>query len=188
MLSDFLFGKEDGSELPESLSDAKRFKELLGWNASKWADLLEKYYLDANSLTIIGKPSAALADKLEKETNERVAKRVSDLGEAGLKKLQDKIEDAQKANDVEVPQNILSDFKIPDVAGIRWIDVKSAGAGTNKGKFDNAVQERLSKDDTELPYFIQFERKSLPFPGDCISQADARLQTCNRISSRSRSS
>lgn len=159
LLSDFLFGNEDGSQLPESLNDAKRFKELLRWSAAQWGDLLEKYYLDANSLTVIGKPSAALADKLEKETNARVAKRVADLGEDGLKKLKDHIEDAQKANDVEVPQKILSDFKIPDVEGIRWIDVKSAGAGKNNGNFDNTVQEHLAKDKAELPFFMQFERK-----------------------------
>ena len=119
-----------------------------------------RYYLAANSLTVIGKPSASLADKLEKETNALVSKRVSELGESGLKKLQDNIEAAQKANDVEVPQDILSGFKIPDVDGIRWIDVKSAGAGKNNGKFDNEVQARLAKDDVELPYFVQFERES----------------------------
>ena len=123
--------------------------------------LFRRYYLDANSLTIIGKPSASLADKLEKETNDLVSHRVSELGEAGLKKLQDNIEAAQKTNDVEVPQEILSGFKIPDVDGIRWIDVKSAGAGKNKREFGNEVQSRLEKDDVDLPYFIQFEREWL---------------------------
>jgi len=42
LLSDFLFGKEDSSELPESLNDVKRFKKLLTWSASQWGDLLEK--------------------------------------------------------------------------------------------------------------------------------------------------
>lgn len=158
LLSDFLFGAEDSSDLPKSLDDIKRFKELLSWDAKKWGNLLEKYYLDASSLTIIGKPSASLADRLEAETKAREEKRQTELGEAGLKKLADKIEQAQKENDRDIPPEMLKDFKIPDVAGIRWIDVASAGAGTNKGSFgDNDVQKHLEKDTTDLPYFIQFE-------------------------------
>lgn len=43
LLSDFLFGAEDSSDLPKSLDDIKRFKELLSWDAKKWGDLLEKW-------------------------------------------------------------------------------------------------------------------------------------------------
>ena len=121
---------------------------------------LYRYYLDASSLTVIGKPSASLADRLEAETKAREEKRQTELGEAGLKKLADKIEQAQKENDRDIPPEMLKDFKIPDVAGIRWIDVTSAGAGTNKGSFgDNDVQKHLEEDTTDLPYFIQFERE-----------------------------
>ena len=42
LLSDFLFGAEDGKDLPESLDDMKRFKELLSWSGQQWADLLRK--------------------------------------------------------------------------------------------------------------------------------------------------
>lgn len=42
LLSDFLFGAGDSSELPESLDDMKRFRTLQKWTGEEWADLLEK--------------------------------------------------------------------------------------------------------------------------------------------------
>ena len=81
------------------------------------------------------------------------------LGEDGLKKIADKVKHAQEENDRDIPSEMLSSFKIPDVNGIRWIDVKSASGGTNPAKFDNEIQQHISKDKADLPYFLQFERK-----------------------------
>lgn len=42
LLTDFLFGAEDSSQLSDSLNDIKRFKTLQNWTAADWANLLEK--------------------------------------------------------------------------------------------------------------------------------------------------
>merc|ERR1719359_393981 len=168
LLSDFLFGSADGKDLPHSLDDIKRFKELLTWNASQWAELLQKYYLDNPSLTVIGKPSAKMAVRLEKETAERLQKTQAKFGEEGLRKLEEQLKKAQEQNDLDIPPEMLSSFKIPDVAGIRWIDVKSAAAGTNEASFDNAVQSHLKKDKVDLPYYVQFEHVQSNFIEVCI--------------------
>lgn len=129
-----------------------------------------RYYLEKPSLTIIGKPSAKLASELRKQTKARLADRQKTLGEEGLKKLQDKLDDAQKANDIEAPSEVISNFKIPDVEGIRWISVESAAAGSNSQKFSNQVQSHVQQDCADLPYFLQFERERIlpavtsPFP------------------------
>ena len=118
-----------------------------------------RYYLEKPSLTIIGKPSAKLASDLRKQTKERLAERQKTLGEQGLKKLQDKLDAAQQENDVEAPSEVISNFKIPDVEGIRWINVDSAAAGRNPQRFSNRVQSYIEHDAADLPYFLQFERE-----------------------------
>lgn len=119
-----------------------------------------RYYLEKPSLTIIGKPSAKLASQLRKQTKERLAQRQTELGEEGLQKLQDKLDAAQQANDIEAPSDVISNFKIPDVEGIRWISVNSAAAGSNTQRFSNTVQSHVQADTSDVPYFLQFERES----------------------------
>lgn len=123
-------------------------------------DQICRFYLEKPALTIIGKPSAKLANELRKEAKTRLAERQKRFGEEGLKKLQDKLDTAQKENDVEAPPDVIADFKIPDVESIRWINVESAAAGSNDKHFSNKVQTHVEKDGTQLPYFLQFERES----------------------------
>ena len=120
--------------------------------------MCRSFYLDHPCLTVIGKPSSNLADKLDKETKDRLEKTKARLGADGLERLGQKLKDAQKSNDTEIPPEMLSRFKVPSVDGIRWLDVKSAAAGTNSNNFPNEVQYHLAKDEAKLPYFIQFER------------------------------
>jgi hypothetical protein len=40
--TDFLYGKEDGSEIAPSLAEMKRYEELEKWPAKQWEDLLTK--------------------------------------------------------------------------------------------------------------------------------------------------
>lgn len=122
--------------------------------------LASRFYLDQPSLTIIGKPSAKLASQLEKAVADRLRDNIDRLGEDGLKKLQEKVDQAVEANDTPIPSEMISSFKIPDVNGIRWIPVTSAGSGKNPLNFDNDVQKCLDAGRVDLPYSIQFERKS----------------------------
>ncbi|CCO26896.1 hypothetical protein BN14_00928 [Rhizoctonia solani AG-1 IB] len=42
LITDFLYGKEDGSEIAPSLAEMKRYEELEKWPAKQWEDLLTK--------------------------------------------------------------------------------------------------------------------------------------------------
>ncbi|KAK4055201.1 hypothetical protein OIV83_000481 [Microbotryomycetes sp. JL201] len=166
ILADVLFGAEDASDLEPSHMALSHYRELEGWTADKWAQLLNKYVADAPSVTIIGQPSAALADKLEREEKARISANKVRYGEEGLAKLAKEIEDAQAENDKEIPSQVISQFKVPDVKGIQWINVESArsrGVAYEDGMPANEVQEHVDADGVDLPLFVQFDHINSQF-------------------------
>ena len=42
LITDFLYGAEDGSELDPSLQDIQRYAELRNWTSQDWVKLLQK--------------------------------------------------------------------------------------------------------------------------------------------------
>ena len=42
LITDFLYGKEDGSELAPSLEEIQRYVELRKWSSDQWIGLLRK--------------------------------------------------------------------------------------------------------------------------------------------------
>lgn len=87
------------------------------WTSSDWVALLDRYYASPPSLTIIGKPSAAMSARIEKEEKERIAKRKIELGEEKLKDLERRLEEAKKESDIPPPPEMIADFPITDVSG-----------------------------------------------------------------------
>jgi len=65
---------------------------------------------------MIGKPSAALAAKIESDEKSRIAKRKEELGEEKLKELEKRMQDAKKESEVEPPAEMISGFPITDVS------------------------------------------------------------------------
>ncbi|KAK4057568.1 hypothetical protein OIO90_001213 [Microbotryomycetes sp. JL221] len=166
ILADVLFGDEDASELEPSLKSLSHYHALEKWSADDWAQLLNKYIAGAPSITIVGQPSAALADKIEKEEKARIAANVAKFGEQGLAKLAKEIEDAQKDNDKPIPTQVISQFKVPDVKGIEWIKVDSArsrGVAFNDELPMNEAQKHIDADGVELPLFVQFDHINSQF-------------------------
>ncbi|KAM0793479.1 hypothetical protein ACM66B_000920 [Microbotryomycetes sp. NB124-2] len=166
ILSDVLFGAEDASDLEPSHKALSHYRELEGWSAQQWAQLLSKYIANAPAITVVGQPSAELADKLEKEEKARIAANVEKFGEKGLAKLAKEIEDAQSENDKEIPSNVISQFKVPDVKGIQWINVDSArsrGVAFEDGLPENDVQRHVDADNVDLPLFVQFDHINSQF-------------------------
>jgi len=43
IITDFLYGKEDGSELRQALSEIDSYEVLRKWSSKQWADLLKKW-------------------------------------------------------------------------------------------------------------------------------------------------
>ncbi|KAF8078531.1 Metalloenzyme, LuxS/M16 peptidase-like protein [Lyophyllum atratum] len=169
IITDFLYGAEDGSELKDSMDEIKQYAELRDWLSASWTKLLQKYYVDSHSVIILGKPSAALAEKLERDEKARIAQQVKDLGPEGLKRAQAELEAAKAEHDKPIPTEVLTSFPVPDVKSISWIPVKSAqeiGTGRTAQRPPPAssdLAKHISTDGSPLPFFVQYDHVDSDF-------------------------
>ncbi|GJN92120.1 hypothetical protein Rhopal_005150-T1 [Rhodotorula paludigena] len=160
VVTDGIWGAANGSDLKESLKVDSLYETLGGWSAAQWGDLLKKFHVDAPALTVVGKPSAALAKKIKEDAKALIEANKAKYGPEGLAKLQKEIEEAQAENDKPVPSEIIRQFDVPDVAGIEWIGVQTArsgGVAQDAAKPKNRAQEHVDADGAELPLFVQFD-------------------------------
>ncbi|CED82231.1 cytoplasm protein [Phaffia rhodozyma] len=155
VISDLLYGNPNGEDLQESHNFMRHYDELESWTSTDWSAFLDKYLASAPSITVIGKPSAALATKVETAEKERIKQQRKDLGEDGLRQKGEELKAAKAANDREIPKEILESFQIPNVNSISWIPVETA---VNDGKVSKKgqVQECIAFDGENLPFFIHF--------------------------------
>ncbi|GAA5862491.1 hypothetical protein JCM1840_004200 [Sporobolomyces johnsonii] len=166
IVADAVYGAADGKDLQTSLRVMSDYKTLDTWSNKEWAAVLEKFYVQAPALTVVGKPSAALAEKVRDDAKAIVEANVKKYGPEGLAELAKKIEDAQAENDKPIPPEILRDFKIPDVEGIEWINVETArsdGVAKEADGKENRVQKHVDADGAQLPLFVQFDHINSAF-------------------------
>ncbi|GAA5981276.1 hypothetical protein JCM10908_004049 [Rhodotorula pacifica] len=165
VVADGIWGAEDGSDIKGSLKVTSLYKTLDGWSAKEWADMLRKFLVDAPALTVVGKPSASLADKIKQDAKSLIENNKKHYGPEGLAKLQKEIEDAQAKNDVPVPNEIIRKFPVPDVEGIQWIKVETARANgvAHDDSIKNRVQSHVDADKAEPPIFVQYDHINSAF-------------------------
>ncbi|EPQ60716.1 hypothetical protein GLOTRDRAFT_30984 [Gloeophyllum trabeum ATCC 11539] len=164
VITDFLYGKEDASELLPAMDEINYYNALKKWTNQDWVKLLQRlvYYIDPPSVTVVGKPSAAMADKLEVDEKVRIAAQKEKLGPEGLKEKARELEEAKKEHEKPIPTDILTAFPVPDVKSISWITVKSiqeGGKGRLPSKFDADPElvKHISTDGQQLPFFVQYD-------------------------------
>ena len=164
IITDFLFGKRDGSTLRD-LESLREYDILETWTDQQWREVLQKWVSEANHVTILGKPSASLSKKLKTDEETRVAKQIQDLGEKGLKKLEQRLAEAKAENDREIPTDIFDRFRVPDTKSIHFMQTITArsGAARQKRPLDNPIQNVVDGDSSELPLFIHFEHVQTNF-------------------------
>ncbi|KAF8922457.1 Metalloenzyme, LuxS/M16 peptidase-like protein [Mucidula mucida] len=167
VISDFLYGPEDGSELAKAVDDIKQYEELRKWTSKQWTDLLSETYIKPSSIVVIGKPSAALAKKLEEDEKARIAEQVKKLGPDGIKEVTKVLEEAKAEHDRPIPTDVLTDFLIPDVKTIAWIPVQSvqeAGKGRESvPSKEIPLATHVHKDGQPLPFFVQYDHVESDF-------------------------
>lgn len=158
VISDFLFGKRDGSTMRD-VATLKEYDVLERWPESEWRSFIKKWIVDAPHVSILGVPSQKLSDKIKNDEEARVAAQKERLGEKGLKELAEKLEKAKAENDREIPKEMLAEFKIPGTASIHFMDTTTArsGAALKAGRPDNKIQKMIDGDGSGLPLFIHFE-------------------------------
>ena len=183
VITDFLYGAEDGSHLGPSLDDVSRYATLRTWTNDDWVRVLRKYvfeydslamvkfttvpryYIDSHHIVLIGKPSAAMVKRLEQEEKIRIDRQKKFLGEEGLKKMEQMLEEAKKEHEKEIPTEVLTSFPVPSVQSIAWIPVQSLqeiGKGPGRRKtVEQRNNEQLAchvqADGSSLPFFVEYE-------------------------------
>ena len=126
-------------------------------NAPSAHRISSSLFVDAPSIVIIGRPSASLAEKITKEHKALLEATKAHLGAEGLAAKEAELEKAQKENDREIPESMITGFPISDAGKIDWIPVESGinaidGTPSKNGK----VQEYLDQDGDKLPYFVHY--------------------------------
>ena len=125
--------------------------------------ILPRYYIDPHRIVLVGKPSAAMAKRLEEDEKVRIEGQKKLLGEDGLKKAEQALEEAKKEHEKEIPTKILTDFPVPSVKSIAWIPVQSLQeVGTNRSKTveqrnNDELARYVQADGSSLPFFVQYE-------------------------------
>ncbi|KAJ7225434.1 Metalloenzyme, LuxS/M16 peptidase-like protein [Mycena pura] len=169
VITDFLYGAEDGSELEASMDEINQYAAVRKWTSKQWTDLLQKYYIDPHSVVVRGKPSASLAEKLDSDEKARIVAQVEKLGPEGLKKAEKELLDAKAEHDKPVPTKILLDFPVPSVDSIAFIPVQShQEPGTGRAPLTNGIKcetlvEHIHSDGLSLPFFVQYDHVESDF-------------------------
>lgn len=158
VVRDFLFGKRDGSTLKADLENLDEYQTLGTWEDSQWRHWLRVWMSEAHHISVIGKPSASLPDKIESKEKTRIAARKEQLGIEGLEELSAKLAAAKAENEKEVPKDVLEQFEVPNISSIQFINTATArsGAARKIGALQNSAQQIIDKD-SDLPVFIHFE-------------------------------
>ncbi|PVF99908.1 hypothetical protein CPB86DRAFT_846178 [Serendipita vermifera] len=163
IINDFVYGEANGGDIAKSLEE--HYKTLKSWTSEQWGELLLKYYTSPSHVVVRGKPSAALAEKLEKEEKARVEAQVEKLGPEGLARLEEQLAAAKAEHDQPIPEHILTDFPVPDVKGISWISVQSArnAPSSQISAASSELEKHLKQDSNPLPMTVQFDHVTSDF-------------------------
>lgn len=113
-------------------------------------------------MVVRGRPSAALADKLEVDEKKRVEKQVKALGPEGLRKAKEELEAAKVKHEEPIPEELIKTFPVPDVRSIAWIPVQTLQEGitsaTTSRTTDNApLKKHVNADGSALPFFVEYD-------------------------------
>ncbi|GAA5862487.1 hypothetical protein JCM1840_004199 [Sporobolomyces johnsonii] len=160
VLQDIIYGREDGSQLKDVFNDLEMIKKLETFTADDWLDLLDTWFVERHSVTLVGVPSPSLAEKQSADEAARVEANRKKYGPSGLAKLGADLAAAEKANNYPPPASLVERFKIPDINKIAWIEVETArsnGVGRGKETFSGRVQRHINRDGPDLPFFVQFD-------------------------------
>ncbi|EMR62792.1 putative zinc metalloprotease protein [Eutypa lata UCREL1] len=158
IISNYLFGKRDGSTLKE-LASLDEYDVIEKWTDDQWRAFLKKWISDAHHISILGKPSLKLADKQKEEEVARIEKRKQELGPEGLKELQKKLDEAKQQNEIDIPNSLLEKWPVPPTESINFIESQTARSGLARklGTQENSAQQVIDKVSPGLPLFVQFE-------------------------------
>jgi Zn-dependent M16 (insulinase) family peptidase len=179
IIKDHIFGDRNGSDLESAMATLDVFDKLEKWSEEAWREYLNQWMVNAHHVSILGKPSKALSDKTKAEEVARVKAQQEKFGEDGLKKLEQKLKEAQDENDEPIPEHIIAGVKVPSTESIHFFETMTARSGLAKklGTSENKVQKIIDKDENGLPLFIHFEHIPTSFVHFGLALGTATLPT-----------
>ena len=179
VIKDHLYGDRNGTHLEKAMGSLKVFEELEQWTEEQWRDYLKKWIADAHHVSLLGKPSRALSEKIKADEIARVKAQQEELGEEGQKKLAAKLKAAQDENDKPIPEEMIAGLKVPSTESIHFYETTTARSGLAKklGTSENKIQQIIDKDESNLPLFVHFEHIPTSFVHFGLVLGTAKLPT-----------
>ncbi|AOA65125.1 Putative metalloprotease [Komagataella phaffii CBS 7435] len=162
-ISEFIYGKRDGSDLSKWTKDLYEYEILQSWSSEKWCNLLQEMLVNNKPVVMKGKPSKEMYQTIKSGNKKLLEQRKADLGAEGLKKAQDTLERAIKTNDAPIPDDILDSFSQPDPSRIKLLHTVAVSCGTNQyapvTEENKKLHEKLSQETRleDFPLFLQFQ-------------------------------
>ncbi|XP_023238185.1 uncharacterized protein C05D11.1-like [Centruroides sculpturatus] len=137
---DFLYGKST-DELEKKMQSIHLYNELEKKDMKYWQNLLKKYLLVENNVTIIGEPRPELKEKSMKDEELRISKQKEILGEEGLKAKEELLQAAKKKNDIKPPKELLQSIPIPSFDKVEFQSIRRLTNCKEDPTFDQMLQE-----------------------------------------------
>lgn len=167
VITDFLYGHEDGSSLQVTLKDLAQFDSLLHWSREQWQELLQRIFIDNHPVIVIGKPSSKMYSQLKIEKEKLIKQRELQYGDEGKAALHEALDKAKLQNDKPIPESLLEQFPMNDPSeSVDFITTKSITTiedfKYNDGT-DEITREVLSKKPEGFPLFLHLEHFSSQF-------------------------
>lgn len=157
VITDFLYGDEEGSTLKESLESLQDFDMLLKWSVDDWSNLMKKIFIVNRPVIILGEPSAAMYDNFEAEKEKQLEKRAKSLTVVERASLSALEKAVKQQNESVIPKDILAEFEIEDPAhSVDFIETESIDYFVNSG-INSISRELLNSRPSDYPLHIHLE-------------------------------
>jgi Zn-dependent M16 (insulinase) family peptidase len=158
IISDFLYGKRDGSTL-ETAATLHEYATISSWDQEQWRTFIKENISHGHHVSILGRPSATLSAQLKSDEATRLEQQKRNLGPEGLKRMQDKLDQAKAENDKVIPADLLAGFKVPSTESIHFVKTSPARSGPalDVGRPQNKYQKIIDADSSVNPLFLDFE-------------------------------
>eukprot|EP00698_Gefionella_okellyi_P009668 TRINITY_DN2477_c0_g1_i3.p1 TRINITY_DN2477_c0_g1~~TRINITY_DN2477_c0_g1_i3.p1 ORF type:complete len:857 (+),score=228.50 TRINITY_DN2477_c0_g1_i3:509-3079(+) len=160
VIGHFLYGSS-ADQLGDAMNQTVAWDALLTNDAAVWQQMLT-VLTGAPYVCVEAAPSAALGAQLSAEEEARVEERKTRLGDAGLQRHQQTVDDATLSNNKAIPEEMLSAVPVPSAARIPFVQVRTVRfteAGPEVATDDaKPVLDHLMAGGQTLPtYFMQFD-------------------------------
>ncbi|XP_066250958.1 uncharacterized protein C05D11.1-like [Euwallacea similis] len=111
------------ADLEQRVNPLEDLNKLLKEPKSFWLEILDKYFVSNNYISVECYPSKKEQQKMAKEERERIEKQRENLGEVGLKNRKLALEKALEFNDRQPPAEMLTSVPIPSIESIKFHNI-----------------------------------------------------------------